>query len=159
MPRAKRVVVVGAGFAGTFSVDVASRRAALPAIAYAAEEARSGAAVWIFPEGVLQPPSAPLAFTSGFAHAARRARVPIVPVAMRFVLLDTQRPHAFVAAGRVIEPGGGARRETEDAVGSMLAAIDADITERRIATHFDRVVRGARGVDQRAASALRRFRR
>lgn len=146
-------------FAGAFSVDAASPRAALPAIVYAADEARSGAAVWIFPEGALQPPAAPLVFTSGFVHAARRAGAPIVPVAMRFVVLDTQRPHAFVAAGPAIAPAAGAQRKTEDAVSGMLAAIDADIGERRIATHYERVLRGARGADERAASALRLFRR
>ncbi len=92
-------------WAGAFSVDASSPRAARAAVLYAGEQAQQGAGVWIFPQGVLGRGTAPSAFTSGFVHAARAANAPIVPVAMVFRMLDKQRPEAFVDIGQPLDAG------------------------------------------------------
>ncbi|MDE2480985.1 MAG: lysophospholipid acyltransferase family protein [bacterium] len=142
-------------FGGAFSVDARSVRAARDAVRYAADEARAGAAVWIFPDGVLHAPSAPLAFTSGFEHVAREAGVPIVPAAMRFVFRDRQRPEIFVRYGEPIVALRGARERTQACVAAMLAEIDRLLADGQIEQRFRIAVSGRAGVDDRVALAPR----
>ena len=146
-------------FGGAFSIDASSTRSALDSVRYAAREAANGAAVWIFPEGRLSAPGNDLRFTSGFIHAARYANVPVVPVAMRFAMLHTQRPHAFVAYGEPVEPARGAARFVEREVSRLLHTIDADIRSESIERCYEARLRGAAGVDDRISvltEALRR---
>lgn len=140
-------------FGGAFSVDARSVRAAREAILYAAQEARAGAAVWIFPEGELRAPTAPLSFTSGFAHAAREADVPIVPVAMRFVMRARQRPEAFVRFGAPLPAGRAAQRGVQDEVAAMLDAIDRAIECDSVEREFSLVTAGRAGADDVLALA------
>ncbi len=142
-------------YLGVFSVDARSVRAAREAVLYAAGEARAGAAVWIFPEGELRAPSAPLAFTSGFEHAAREAEVPIVPAAMRFVFRDRQRPEAFLRFGDPLEPTRGARVRAQDAVTRMLVEIDRAVESGRPQEAFELALSGRAGIDDRVAVAPR----
>lgn len=142
-------------FGGAFSIDARSVRAAREAIAYAAQEARSGAAVWIFPDGVLEPPGSALHFTSGFVHAARDGGVPIVPAAMRFVMRSQQRPEAFVRFGAPLAADRTAAVRAQSAVQELLAEIDRAIAADRVHAEFSRVVAGVRGVDDRLALATR----
>lgn len=115
---------------GAFSVDTASVRAAREAILYAGARARSGAAVWIYPDGVLRPPGSHLCFTSGFVHAARAAQRPIVPVALRYAMLARDRPEAFVAFGVPHDANArGAQASVQNDVAELLARIDDDIRE------------------------------
>ena len=142
-------------FGGAFSVDASSVRAASEAIAYAADEARGGAAVWIYPDGILMPPAAPPRFTGGFVHAARAAGVPIVPVAMRFVMLQRQRPEAFVRFGAPLAATRDARELAQDAVEQLLGEIDAAIERGSIQRTFTCALTGKSGVDDRLAVAAR----
>ncbi len=138
-------------FGGVFSVDAASPRTARDAIMYAGSLARDGAAVWIFPDGILRPPSTPLRFTSGFVHAARDARAPIVPVAMRFVMLERERPDVFIAVGDAIAPEPrDAQKRSQSAVEALLTAIDADIASGN-RSKYRTVLTGRKGVDERVA--------
>lgn len=142
---------------GAFSIDAASIRAALPSVLYAASEAQQGAAIWIFPDGVLRPPLIAPAFTSGFVHIARDAGVPIVPVAMRFLMLAKQRPEVFVAIGPPVSANRrDARALGQGAVVELLDAIDRDVREDAVARRYRLVVRGASGVDDRLAPPSRR---
>jgi 1-acyl-sn-glycerol-3-phosphate acyltransferase len=135
---------------GVFSIDASSVRAARESVLYASELARAGAAVWIFPDGVLRGPSAPLAFTSGFEHAAIGASVPVVPVAMRFVMLDKQRPEVFVAIGEPLAPARGLRESARRAVEALLRAIDEDLSSLQ-RSRYRAVLTGRKGVDERVA--------
>ena len=142
-------------FAGAFSVDPSSARRAREAIVYAGEEARRGAAVWMFPDGVLRPACSLPHFTSGFVHAAREGEVRILPVAMRFLFLDRQRPEVFVEFGTPLDPKGrSAREEAQGAVTRMLARIDGDV-ERFGRDGFELALGGRAGVDDRVALARR----
>lgn len=145
---------------GAFSIDSASPRRARPAIAYAAQQVRAGAGVWIFPEGVLHAGSSTLPFSSGFVHAARRASAPIIPVALRFALLGRQRPEAFVDIGAPLDSGArNVRTLAESAVREQLARIDRDILEGWSSERYVPFVRGVRGIDERVATFVHRVRR
>ncbi len=119
--------------AGAFSVDATSVRTARDAILYAAEEAASGTGVWILPDGILRPPQSPLAFTSGFVHAARRADVPIIPLAVRYLFLGRRQPEMLLAIGDPIDPRDKVAQErTQRAVEQLLKTIDDDCVADRL---------------------------
>lgn len=140
---------------GAFSVDASSVRAAREAVQYAAQEASAGAAVWIFPEGELRAVTAPLRFSSGFAHAARAAGVPIVPAAMRFVMRAQQRPEVFLRFGTPIVADRTAQERSERSVRAMLHAIDRAIECGQVEREFSLVTSGHAGPDDVLALARR----
>jgi 1-acyl-sn-glycerol-3-phosphate acyltransferase len=142
-------------FGGAFSIDASSVRASRESICYAGAQARDGAAVWIYPEGELRAPGTELHFTSGFVHAAREGGVPVVPVAMRFAMLQRQRPEAFVRFGEPLAPGRGAVSASEAHVERMLGEIDRAIETQRIESEFSCMLAGKSGVDDRLALAAR----
>ena len=143
---------------GAFSVDASSPRAARDAILYAGDQARSGAAVWIFPQGRFA--SGASNFSSGFVHAARHGGVSIVPIALRFTMLQRQRPEAFIDVAPPLTPDGrNAARACERAVAERLARIDAIAAGGNVAAHFVPFVLGSAGVDRGIASAIRVWRR
>ena len=142
-------------WAGAFSVDGSSPRAAYPSILYAASRAAGGAGVWVFPEGELRPHCTAPAFTDGFVHAARAAGVPIVPVAMRFAVLGGQRPEAFVASAPPIDPQRrDARSVAQAEVTRLLGEIDATLPAGRGALGYHALLRSRTGVDRAVARAL-----
>ncbi|MDQ2871894.1 MAG: lysophospholipid acyltransferase family protein [Candidatus Eremiobacteraeota bacterium] len=144
---------------GAFSVDARSVRTAYESIRYAAGQARGGAAVWIFPQGVLRNDRVWRPFTSGFVHAARIANVPIVPVAMRFAMRDLQRPEVFVDIGAPLDATArNARDRAESSVLERLQAMDEAIAHDRVDQEFVAVLRANRGVDKTVANVLSRAR-
>lgn len=133
---------------GAFSVDAASARRARASVIYAAQCASRGAGVWIFPEGRIAPPGAPLPFTSGFVHAAVRAATPIVPVAIRYAFLEAQRPDVFVEAAQAIDPHEtGAAARTHEIVAAMLSRIDDDIAKGCALDGRTSLLAARRGID------------
>lgn len=147
-------------FGGAFSVDASSIRRAKPSIDYAAELAASGCGVWIFPQGDIRPAFEPLHFSSGFAHAAARARVPVVPCAMRFVQRSSQRPDALVDIGEPFASAArGTAREAQARVAELLARMDADLLDDAVESRYNALVSGGRGVDDRVVALLRPFMR
>jgi chlorobactene lauroyltransferase len=88
---------------GCFSVDRHDPREAMRAVIYGARllGERPGRALWIFPQGTIQPPDRrPLLTYAGAAHLARRAApVRCVPVALRFEFGGEQRPEALIRLG------------------------------------------------------------
>ncbi len=142
-------------WAGAFSVDGSSPRAAHPSFRYAALHAARGAGVWIFPEGELRPGDAEPRFSSGFVHAARSAGVPIVPVAMRYVLLRGQRPEAFVATAPAIDPSrSDACAAAERDVARLLAEIDETLRAGNPVEGFRALLRSSGGVDRTVARVV-----
>ena len=145
---------------GAFSVDATSVRASLPAIRYAASEARNGAGVWIFPRGHFERSVDPAGWTSGFVHAARAGGVAIVPIAMRFIMMERQRPEVFVDMAPPIDPRSrDARVDTAHIVAERLQHIDEIVARDDVREHFRPFIGGARGVDGHVASLVRPLRR
>lgn len=68
--------------AGHLPVHRTNARAAARNIAYAAEKARAGTSILIFPEGGRRRGPAMRRFKAGAAHIAKQAEIPIVPVAI-----------------------------------------------------------------------------
>jgi len=135
-------------YGGAFAVDASSPRRARDAILYAADRAAAGTGLWIFPQGRLEAPGTSLVFTRGFAHVARRANVPVIPCAMRFALLDGQRPDAFLEVGPTVYDASRATGElARGAVAAMLARLDCEISSGRAFENRRSLVAPARGVD------------
>jgi len=147
---------------GAFSVDARSVRAAYSAIAYAASCARTGAGLWIFPDGQLHPPLCAPSFSSGFVHAARMAEAPVLPVAMRYLFLGEQRPVAIAALGAPIDPHPRtARAAVQERVTELLASLDEDLRRGRLDGRYREILRGRAGIDEivaRRSAAPRRAR-
>lgn len=110
--------------------------------------------LWIFPQGVLLPARAPIAFRSGLARFSRA--VPdavLLPVAVRYELRGTQRPECFVRVGTPIRPAPGGppaaesparlTRRLELRLRDELVRLDGDLTAAHPAGY--RVVLAGRG--------------
>ena len=135
-------------YGGAFAVDASSPRRARDAILYAADRAGEGAGLWIFPQGRLEAPGMPLVFARGFEYVARRAGVPVVPCAMRFALLDGQRPDAFFDIGPTVYDASRARAElARGAVAAMLGRLDRSISSGRAFEDRRSLMAPARGID------------
>jgi 1-acyl-sn-glycerol-3-phosphate acyltransferase len=120
---------------GAFGIDPRDKRGAYASIQRAAASARGGAGVT-------------LQFARGYLHAAQQARVPVVPVSMRFAVLEAQRPDAFIEIGKPLDASDPltALRAPQTITGS-LAALDEEI---RAGSVFERRVslfRRAPGID------------
>lgn len=90
-------------WAGAFSVNRGSPRAAAASVSYAAELLRAapGRLLWIFPQGRLLPQDhRPLRIERGAAAIARRSGgATLWPVALRYEFGARQRPDALVRLG------------------------------------------------------------
>lgn len=147
-------------WAGAFSVDPRSPRSAKPAVDHAARLSASGCGVWIFPQDALRPPNVPLLFTGAFVHAARGGKVPVVPMAMRFVFRRKQRPEVLIDIGSALTGNSrGLLQLAQTRVSASLAQIDEDIAQDAVEERYRSVVAVSKGVDERVASALRLFRK
>lgn len=69
----------------------------------ALRSARAGAWAVVFPEGELRTPGALGKLQPGAGWLARRAGVPLVPVALRVVLRGQQQPEAYLRFGPPVE--------------------------------------------------------
>jgi chlorobactene lauroyltransferase len=83
--------------------------------------------LWLFPQGALLPPRAPLAFASGLARLARLVpEAMLVPVAVRYEFRAEQRPECFVRVGEalcgVAAADGGSPRALTRRLEARLAA-------------------------------------
>jgi 1-acyl-sn-glycerol-3-phosphate acyltransferase len=108
-------------FEGVGAIDVTSLRAAV-------RQARSGAWLFVFPEGRLGPAGALAPFAPGAATIARLADVRAVPMAWRVVVRGGQYPEVYVRHGAALPAHAGADAQ-RDAVAGLLARIDADLQE------------------------------
>jgi 1-acyl-sn-glycerol-3-phosphate acyltransferase len=103
---------------------------------------RTGAGLWIFPQGERRPPAEPLdRVERGAALLALRADRPIriCPVAFRYAFVSEQLPEAFVLLGEdwVLEPGVGADRDAvmgrmTEGLRATLAALDNLMAAERL---------------------------
>ena len=96
------------------------------AVRRAAQRARAGAWLFVFPEGRLGPAGHVAPFARGAGVIAGLAEVPIVPMAWRVVVRGGQYPEVYVRRGPALAADAPAERQRE-AVGALLARIDADL--------------------------------
>lgn len=113
--------------------------------------------LWLYPQGVLAPSRAPLAFRSGAARLAiALGDVPIVPVGLRYEQRAEQRPELLVRVGESMvpndAPGAPSRltRALESRVQAALDAIDADLARDDLSAYRE-VLRGSRSLSERWA--------
>ncbi|RDI96254.1 1-acyl-sn-glycerol-3-phosphate acyltransferase [Meiothermus sp. QL-1] len=83
-----------------------------------------GEALVIFPEGELRPPGPPGALREGAVWLARRAGVPLVPVASRVVLRGHEFPEAYVVLGEPLLPDLAALHQR---LSYLLEQLDAEV--------------------------------
>ena len=134
---------------GAFSVDRGHPRSALTSLAYAERLLdRPGRAVWVFPQGVMQPNDArPLRFYSGIGRlAVQLGKVQLVPLAFRYEFMMEQRPECFVSTGEplIIDRVEDVRllvRELESRLTVLLDELRADVVASRT-EGFTRVLSG-----------------
>ncbi|MFC4454369.1 lysophospholipid acyltransferase family protein [Deinococcus sonorensis] len=84
--------------------------------------ARAGHWVVVFPEGQLRPAAGLAGLLPGAGWLAQRARVPLVPVALRVVLRGQQWPEAYLSFGAPVPAA-----ELPDALGGLLTTLDHDL--------------------------------
>lgn len=103
----------------------------------------------IFPEGRLCPPGGVRPLEPGLAFLARRAQVPVYPLAIRATMRGAQRPEVFLLLGEAVPPD-----EVRGALGALLAELDAAILRadpEAPLPGFERWSGGARSTHERAA--------
>lgn len=121
---------------GAFGVDLEDKAAAARDLAYAGSLLGPGRSVWIYPQGKLLPPQAPLRIKAGAARLAiAQGPFRVVPVAMRFQWAEKPLPEAYawLGAPRLAGP-----ETTEEALrealqgdlAEALATLDARIAEQ-----------------------------
>jgi hypothetical protein len=129
---------------GAFSIRH-DPRAAFETLRYArrllAEPRR---AVFVFPEGELRPvPTLPLHLERGVEVLARLSAARCVPLAIRYVFLENERPDVLLAIGES-HPAAALHE-----MGTRLGALLESLLEARDTAGFRRLVRGRRSVAAR----------
>jgi hypothetical protein len=103
----------------------------------------------IFPEGRLCPPGRVAELEPGLAFLARRAQVPVYPLAIRAVMRGAQRPEVFLRLGEAVAPD-----EVRGALDALLAELEAEISRtdpEAPLPGFERWSGGARSAHERTA--------
>ena len=107
---------------GAFSVNRGSPTSALASVEYATRllAGHPDRALWIFPQGELQPDdSAPLSLYTGVARIALGTAATMLPAAVRLEFGRAQRPEMFLRVG-----------PAHPVVGTTPATVTADLTAR-----------------------------
>jgi lycopene cyclase domain-containing protein len=118
----------------------------------------------LFPEGELRPPGRVEGVQRGLAYLARRAGVPVVPLAIRVTLRGAQHPEAFLSVGRPLAPTeieAEVEGALEGAVNTLLEELEALIRRAEPEAPlpgFEAWLGGARSTHERAAWVGRVFR-
>ncbi len=119
---------------------------------------RLGRGEWValFPEGEMRYPGPLGPLREGARWLARKAGVPLLPVALRVVLRGYEHPEAFVWIGKPVPPG-----EEAGALGELLQALDALLAQthpREVPEGFREVLRGRRSLEERVRPLVRLLR-
>ncbi len=106
---------------------------------------RLGRGEWValFPEGAMAYPGPLRPSRPGAGWLARKAGVPLLPVALRVVLRGYEHPEAFLWVGKPLPPEG----NLEGALGGLLQELDALLARthpREVPEGFREVLRGRR---------------
>ncbi|WMT56096.1 carotenoid biosynthesis protein [Truepera radiovictrix] len=118
-----------------------------------------GEVLILFPEGVLRPPGQVSRTRPGVLYLARRAGVPVVPLAIRVTVRGAQHPEALLSVGAPLEATDAAA--LEGALNALLGDLD-DLLRRAEAEQpppgFTAWLGGAKSTHERAAWVGRVFR-
>jgi len=130
---------------GAFSIRRLDPRSTLETFRYARRLlARPKTAVVVFPEGELRPvPTLPLDLERGMEVLARHAGARCVPVAVRYLFLEDERPDVLLAVGEAHPPAPLSEMRTR------LEALLESLLEARGTDDFARLMRGRRSVAAR----------
>ena len=118
---------------------------------------REGAWVALFPEGEMRHPGPLGPLRPGAAWLAKRAGVPLLPVACRVVLRGFEHPEAFLLLGKPLPPEG----DLEEGLGGVLQELDETLRKthpRQVPEGFREVLRGRRSLEERLSPLARLFR-
>ena len=121
---------------GVFGLDLSNPRAVLPGLRYAVNLLRAAGRtprlVWIFVQGQLLDPRAPIEAKPGAGFLAMRAGAQILPLVLRYEWLLESRPSVLVQIGAPMPP-----ETSPDALAATLndlfAGIDALLNPARLA--------------------------
>ncbi|GAA6750860.1 lysophospholipid acyltransferase family protein [Thermus antranikianii] len=114
--------------------------------------------VAVFPEGALRYPGPLGPLRPGASWLARKAGVPLLPVACRVALRGFEHPEAFLWAGEPLTPEG----DLEGALGELLAHLDrllAQTHPREVPEGFREAFRGRRSLEERVRPLVEAVRR
>ncbi|GAA6733037.1 lysophospholipid acyltransferase family protein [Thermus oshimai] len=109
---------------------------------------KGGGWVALFPEGEMRFPGPLGPLKGGAAYLARKAGVPLLPVASRVVLRGFEHPEAFLWVGDPLSPEG----DLERALGGLLRELDALLAKthpRALPEGFREILRGRRSLEER----------
>ncbi|HQR37094.1 MAG TPA: lysophospholipid acyltransferase family protein [Blastocatellia bacterium] len=138
------------GRLGAFGLD---RRHLAGSLKYAcARLAEPFARVWIFPQGEAAPADArPIVCERGGDWLASRARVPVVPVALRYDFGDDRLPTAYLRFGapRMVEHDG----DVEAMLNRVAVELANDVHTGRLSS-YDKVLDGRRSISDRFAGRI-----
>lgn len=120
---------------------------------------RLGRGEWValFPEGEMRYPGPLGPLKPGATWLARKAGVPLLPVACRVALRGFEHPEAFLLVGRPLPP----EEDLERALGGLLQELDEALRKthpREVPEGFREVLRGRRSLEERLAPLARLFR-
>jgi 1-acyl-sn-glycerol-3-phosphate acyltransferase len=118
---------------------------------------KEGAWVALFPEGEMRYPGPLGPLKPGAAWLARRAGVPLLPVACRVVLRGFEHPEAFLLVAPPLSPDG----DLEGALRGLLQELDETLRRthpRKTPEGFREVLRGRRSLEERVRPLVRLLR-
>jgi 1-acyl-sn-glycerol-3-phosphate acyltransferase len=118
--------------AGALAIDVGNPRHAARELREVARMlATTKSALFVFPQGGERPPHEPLEFEGGAALVARMAKASVVPMALRYIMGSSDRPHLWLSVGEplALEASRDPKAQA-DAVRRELERIDAGLTRR-----------------------------
>jgi len=114
--------------------------------------------VAVFPEGAMRYPGPLGPLRPGASWLARKAGVPLLPMACRVALRGFEHPEAFLWAGEPLPPEG----DLEGALGELLARLDrllAQTHPREVPEGFREAFRGRRSLEERVRPLVEAVRR
>jgi 1-acyl-sn-glycerol-3-phosphate acyltransferase len=118
-----------------------------------------GEGIAVFAEGEMRAPGPLGPLRPGAQYLARKAGVPLVPVAARVLVRGFEHPEAFISLGELPSP----TAPLERALGKVLHDLDERLTQthpRDVPAGFACILRGKRSLDEKLAplaNALRRL--
>ena len=120
---------------GAFGVNLGEPADGARSIRYAAKLLdTANKAVWIFPQGEERPADEPLSFRPGSSEIARVAkRAVVLPVAIRYVFAETEKPYAYVSIGAAFSASRDVnlgREEQEARVQQEISRIDEAVRRK-----------------------------
>ena len=110
---------------GAFGVDLTSARASLPGVRYALQRLEDPAnLVWIFPQGKIVSPHAPIQSQPGTAFLARKATTAqVLPVSFRYEFFREDKPLILIDIGKPIDAAAATETVIQEKCHELAAAL------------------------------------